>query len=511
MGYARIISGGPTGRYTVELDYGSSTRTLLLNATNTLVARLDNAIATQQVEVTKAEALEAAQVAKVQAAEAQLIASVAGGLPAGSSSADTAAWRFEVTRLTELRRTIEPLRQRLRKLQIERAQALRRAAYWQAFNPIETRDVWCADLTEDAPAGALVATADIPGESGLVVLAPGCRAWTSADGELTARELMSPAQVYLNAAILPGWQKFRPTYRWGTITAINYAGDTCNVNLADTRSSAQRLQVNRSTSLTGVPVVYSTCNAQAFVVGDRVVVEFIGQDWAAPRVIGFVDNPKACQVFPRISVVLRFENFGITNNPPRAWILETAFNTACGVLAATRFAPNSQTAPSASHRIRVASIGFAFSVPDSTIESSVSAGAVLWSASSSAYQANPSDRPPVGDSGTWLFLGPGGSGIHVRQQTIASSVQTLGFGYGASCVPAGFNTGGVFVSSAVTDVIPAQQMLTWLLSTSQLPAISATIGAVEREYQVVGEPSFTRDPFDAEQATWTLQYEPVPL
>ena len=37
-----------------------------------------------------------------------------------------------------------------------------------------------------------------------------------------------------------------------------------------------------------------TCNAKAFEVGDRCVVEFGGQDWASPRVIGFVDNPKPC-------------------------------------------------------------------------------------------------------------------------------------------------------------------------------------------------------------------------
>jgi hypothetical protein len=37
-----------------------------------------------------------------------------------------------------------------------------------------------------------------------------------------------------------------------------------------------------------------TCNADAFEVGDRVVVEFIGQDWENPRVVGFLDNPKRC-------------------------------------------------------------------------------------------------------------------------------------------------------------------------------------------------------------------------
>ena len=507
MGYARIISGGPTGRYTAELDYGSSTRTLLLNATNTLVAQLDNAIATQQVEVTKAEALEAAQLAKVQAAEAQLIASVAGGLPPGQSSADTTIWRFEVNRLTELRRRIEPLRQRLRKLELERAQAQRRAAYWQAFNPIERRDVWCADLTENAPAGALVATADIPGESNILVLAPGCRSWSPSDGELTARELMSPAQAYLNAAILPGWQKFKPTYRWGTITAINYEADTCNVNLADTRSSAQRLGVNQSGSLSGVPVIYSVCNSKAFIVGDRVVVQFLGQNWSSPRVIGFLDNPRACQVFPLLAVGLRFDDFDITSNGTRPWILSTTFNSTCNVLALGSFNPAQQTANSASHRIFIESIGVSTTPlpPGGVINTTVPVGEQLWSATSSAFLFN-NVRVPATDAGTSVF--PDGL-FRIRRITRNSSVQTLST-YNASCVPQTTFTGGLFISDTEEDLIPEQTVLAWLTSIGKLPEISVTAGAVTRQYQPQGVGfQFSKPPIGPWR--WFLLYEPVPL
>ena len=57
---------------------------------------------------------------------------------------------------------------------------------------------------------------------------------------------------------------------------------------------AQRLDVNQSTTMANVPIVYMTCNAAAFAVGDRVIVEFQANDWTQPRVIGFVDYPKAC-------------------------------------------------------------------------------------------------------------------------------------------------------------------------------------------------------------------------
>jgi hypothetical protein len=39
---------------------------------------------------------------------------------------------------------------------------------------------------------------------------------------------------------------------------------------------------------------YMECNSKAFEPGDRVLVEFRGQDWAAPMIIGFESHPKRC-------------------------------------------------------------------------------------------------------------------------------------------------------------------------------------------------------------------------
>jgi len=40
-----------------------------------------------------------------------------------------------------------------------------------------------------------------------------------------------------------------------------------------------------------------TCHANAFEIDDRVVVQFTAGDWAQPRVIGFLDNPKPCETY----------------------------------------------------------------------------------------------------------------------------------------------------------------------------------------------------------------------
>lgn len=293
MGYARILSGGPDGRYSIELDYGQSYKTALLAALSVLLAQLDTAIAQNDALIAEADAEIAAQMVKVEEAQAAVIASSVN-LAAGSPRPDTFAFKFELKVLSDLRRRFAPLRIKRDALNFERAQTLRRVAYWTTFNPVENRNAWCVDLTEDAAIGSYVATADIPGESNLIVLAPGCRAWAAGDGILSARELMSPPQAFLNAAILPGWQKFKPTYRWGTCVAKDDDANTMTVELSSQKSSAQSLGINQADTLTNVPVEYMTCNSRAFEIDDRVVVQFVGQAWVSPKVIGFLDNPKPC-------------------------------------------------------------------------------------------------------------------------------------------------------------------------------------------------------------------------
>jgi predicted transglutaminase-like cysteine proteinase len=43
-----------------------------------------------------------------------------------------------------------------------------------------------------------------------------------------------------------------------------------------------------------VEIEYMDCNAGAFAVGDTVLVEFEGQDWSQPKVVGFKENPVDC-------------------------------------------------------------------------------------------------------------------------------------------------------------------------------------------------------------------------
>lgn len=296
MGYALIVGGGTDGRYTISLDIGEAERA-------DLVARFTAQEAEAQAKLAAAQAVLDEKTAELNAAAIAYNDATGAyiALQRGETEIENAEQfmaivdgYFKAQADYILARTEHAAALANKNaLSFSASQVTKALAAWQAQVLTETREAWCTDFTEDAT--GYVATLEIPGESDLILITPGGRAPVLAtDGYLRSRSLMAPWQAYFNAAILPGWQKFKPTYRWGTITALDEDTDTATVALAEARSSTQRLSVNQATTLESVPVEYMECNSAAFNVGDRVIVQFQGQDWESPRVIGFLDNPKAC-------------------------------------------------------------------------------------------------------------------------------------------------------------------------------------------------------------------------
>ena len=72
---------------------------------------------------------------------------------------------------------------------------------------------------------AVVAWHIVPGFGGTIAFD------SSRDGELVPIISSSPANTFYNLAMLPGWQRWMPTYRYATITAINYGDNTCSITL----------------------------------------------------------------------------------------------------------------------------------------------------------------------------------------------------------------------------------------------------------------------------------------
>lgn len=171
----------------------------------------------------------------------------------------------------------------------------KKKAYLQDNMPDDlTVKAWCADMTTGLTGE--VGTIEVPGERGEVNIQPGYNGNAAydidRDGQLQPAIAGNPFNVLYNWCLLPAWQKWMPTYRYGTIS--NLSGDTCTVTLDDANSSQQDLDINRSSVFNDVVIEYMGCNGSAFSDGDEVLVEFVDQDPDNPKVIGFKESPRVC-------------------------------------------------------------------------------------------------------------------------------------------------------------------------------------------------------------------------
>lgn len=174
----------------------------------------------------------------------------------------------------------------------------------------DTRTIWCADLADgnhaplllpENPAATMEPTGDP--DASLPILRPNYGRSggyvARRDGEVTAAINGSTAAQYVNLATMPGWAKWRPQYRVGTIQSIS--GD--QIVVAPDPVTVQHLIVPLSESGTiTAGVKYMDCGPWAFKTGDRVVVEFTGQDRSKPVVIGFESHPRACPAMQFVCV-----------------------------------------------------------------------------------------------------------------------------------------------------------------------------------------------------------------
>lgn len=184
-------------------------------------------------------------------------------------------------------------------LKLERNSYIKKKEYLQSNMPEDpTVSAWCADLTEDISGS--VGTIEVPGERGIVQIQPGYEDNSiydaARDGQLQPSIASTPAATFYNLAMLPGWQKWKPTYRYGVISNIDTDANTCDVKLDEVESSQQNLNINQELNLTGIDVSYMSCDSTAFEDGDKVLIKFINQTWEGAQVVGFKDNPKSCEI-----------------------------------------------------------------------------------------------------------------------------------------------------------------------------------------------------------------------
>ena len=287
MGKGRIVSNNGAGSYIVEI-IEDRTRAESSRATSVRrVAELDRNITSAENEIPALQqAVDAAALEQDQAIalhQQQLASS-------GETTVDLAASAVAVIEAAARR---DSKRMHIGQMKAERLSHQARIEQVDALPPLRQISAWCADYTEDL--SGEVATAEVPGEVGQVIIKPGfegANQWSeAADGAIQPALAGTSAGVFYNLAMMPGWQKWRPTFRIATIS--NISNDTCNIDLVPAASSQQGLDVNVQSTYSDVPIMYMDCNGAAFEEGDRVLVGFSG-DANSPIVVGFEKEPKVC-------------------------------------------------------------------------------------------------------------------------------------------------------------------------------------------------------------------------
>jgi len=285
VGKAKILDSLGQGRYTIELDVGSARKQQRINA---LTADIEDLLAG------RAELFENLAAARLDLDEARAAYDLAIDeyvVLAKEGDPDAADILEEPTRL--LAEAADALRAAQRELQTNESETSnleRKRGRLESTPGKRILDAWCADYTTYLEPDDEVSTLEVPNEPQAVLVAPG-GATAQDSGNLMRTHFMSAAQAFYNAAILPGWQKTMPTYRFGTLTGIN-EDLRATIQLEPAVSKAQGISVNRADVLESVFAIYLSSGIAAFRIGDSVLVEFRDRLWSDPRLIGFKSHPR---------------------------------------------------------------------------------------------------------------------------------------------------------------------------------------------------------------------------
>lgn len=492
MGKAQIVSGGTKGRYQIKIDYGKDER-------DRRIASIDKKIGEIQVQNDAKKEIIDEHLAKIAAINAEINTAIEvfNNSPSESTKKTVENKTYDLIAEQKAHDQLNTLIEQ-GKADIAALKKTKTALYEIAVEEIVT--AWCADYTESG--SGQVATIEVPGEPLITLVAPQCRPPESTDGDILKREFMTPEQAYFNAAILPGWQKFKPTYRRGTITGINYDTNRATVVLAQDKSSAQELGINQAPVLTNVPVVYMTCNASAFEDGDQVVVSFDSQDWANPRIIGFVTAPKPCVEFP-LYIYLRIygEISESARGPARPWFTSVVTDP-CG----ERYSgfTTGTTQPIVTESIMLGAWeGDPEAEPGSPLYGLTVLGAdepvELWGYESN-WNGDVTPSPVSGDTYRRYDIyistnayDPSDERYGLRIDVSLSSGAIItrelpGVFYGGgACEPGALETGShVVFPSTVESVLDFDEIADWVESINKVPNISATKEGVIRQYEMYG-------------------------
>lgn len=190
---------------------------------------------------------------------------------------------------------VENAQRQISMLQTKKASLLEEKERLEDAIEVETKDIWCCDYSNKLSGD--VGTIEVTTNSDKPIIVPGHPKGTLSVYDYAKHGIFNPlynagVPNSLTAfCIEPGWRKWKPFYRTGTLTSKT--ANTGNVSLDSAFADANRnLGVNQTATLSNVPIDYMGIGGALFRSGDKVVVKFLNKDWSQPRIIGFVDHPR---------------------------------------------------------------------------------------------------------------------------------------------------------------------------------------------------------------------------
>lgn len=296
MGKALITSEIGEGKYKAKIIYNVERSEEKVSELTSKLSEIGAKISAKQTEVTTKEL-------EISALESSLNSKI-------NSGADLVELTEIVQEIAAKAAELAPIRSQLNALKAEKLASQKSIEFISSNTPTDQELVmWCADYSEglSGEVGTIEPNGTI--EASPIIYPSkieGSAHSPTRDAQLQPIVSSGAPAVYFNRAIFPAWQKFKPTYRVGTIAAKS--GDLCGVTLDDVLSD-QDLNVNQSKTLAAVSIEYMTQNGLVFEAGDRVIIKFENQSFEEPKVIGFESNPK-----PERMVYILNDVFGVSQN-----------------------------------------------------------------------------------------------------------------------------------------------------------------------------------------------------
>lgn len=301
MAKGKIISGGPGGSYSVAVQYDVA-------AINARLLALQQRASQAQIDLSEAQNT----LADIESERDALVAEqnlLIDALQDDPTTDELKALNEKSAELIAKSAQIGKQSVIVKSLTLEILSNQKEQARLSAAPESVPVDAWCADYSLGLAGD--VALVEIPGgdRKTHIQIRPGYvdnAAYAQMrDGMLRRPYADIAAATTYNLAMFPGWQRWMPRYRRGTITAVDTNADTCDVSIDDEWSDHQGLSLSYTGAYADVPIVYMDCHSAVFEVGDRVLVEFGNQDKETPEanwdhgnvaVIGFLENPKPCGI-----------------------------------------------------------------------------------------------------------------------------------------------------------------------------------------------------------------------